>query len=135
MEFMPRFRNNIIFFLILHVQLKSALHMDNNIFYNQGQSVRSSIRDSQVLFIKLGRLELTYRALTFRYYSFSSQVPCEKRRNSIINTGRPYVHFKHDEFVIFNSMMEAGQSCRMILKLGMMIPVTIRLTVKSVSPP
>ena len=46
--------------------------------------VRPSVRDSQVLFVNFSMLELTYRAQTFRDYSFISEV--RKRSNSIFVT-------------------------------------------------
>ena len=46
---------------------------------------------------------------------------------------RPYVHFKHDDFGIFNSLIQACQNCPMTFKLGMMIPDTVRENVESVA--
>ena len=56
-----------------------------------------------MLFVNFGRLELTYRLPTFRDYSYSNKVPCEKRSNFIINTGtsvRPFQtwQFWHFQF-------------------------------------
>ena len=56
-------------------------------FYNQGPY------ETLGPFVNFCSLELTYRAQTFRDYSFSYQLPCEKRSNSIINIGtsvRPF---------------------------------------------
>ena len=63
-----------------------CLLLKTKFFYIYGQLVRpyETVRS---LFVNFGILELTYRLQTFRDYSYSSQVPCEKRSNSLINTG------------------------------------------------
>ncbi len=40
--------------------------------------------------------------------------------------GRQFVHFKHDDFGIFDSLIQAYSKCPIDLKLGMLIPDTVR---------
>ncbi len=71
---------SILYYVFLIISLKTKF------FYIQGESDRPYE-------INYGMLELTYRLQTFRDYSQSSKVPCEKRSNSINNTGtsvRPF---------------------------------------------
>ncbi len=76
---------------------------ENEVFLYLG-SVRPSVQDTQLLIVNLGRLELTYRLQTFKEYSYGSQVPCEKRSNSIIDTGtsiRPFLTCRFFAFLTF----------------------------------
>ena len=69
---------SILYYVFLIIYLKTKF------FYVQGESVRPYEIVRSV--VNFGMLELTYRLQTFRDYSYSSQVPCEKRSNFIIIT-------------------------------------------------
>ncbi len=82
-EIIHRLQSNII-----QIEKKIRYFFKNEVFYNQGHSVSPSIRSGNLgLFVNLGILEFIQRVQIFRDDSFSVQIPCEKRRNSIIKTG------------------------------------------------
>ncbi len=76
--------------------------------------IHLSISNFQVLFLL--QLDTLYKAkqLYIRYQN-----------------ARQYVHFKHEDFVIFNPLIQACQNCPIDFAIGKMIPDTVRLIYKA----
>ena len=103
--YQPTILSIIISFVLCFLWMLSFL-LKAKLFYNQGWSVRTTVRPyvshrELSLFVNLNRLELSYRFQTLHDDSCSSSVQFRKRSNSIINTRMSVRPFETCRFLTF----------------------------------